>query len=164
MSRSVSCAFLIALAILGCTGSPAGPNNNNGNNSGVSGSAKLLTATWNGTAWTATAPLGAWFNGNFSVSGHDGQGHSLIIAGVNVTGPGTYSLAQGNANNLLGQIVDSSTGQLSTGYANGTGTLALTVVSLTRLTGTFSFTAATAAGSAGPTIVITNGTFDLSNP
>jgi hypothetical protein len=147
-----------ALAV-GCGGGSTSPDDGNSNTNG----AKVLTATINGTSFTATTVTSAYLGGNFTIVGNDGT-RSLQIAAINLTGPGTYSLNFPNPYSALGMIVD-GTGQFSTA-GGGTGSFVLTTAVLGHVKGTFTFTAYTSAGTGlgKPVVTVTNGVFDLTNP
>jgi len=161
MSRFTRSILLAALIAAGCGG---------GDTTGPDGDVaatgtKMLTASHNGAAWTATVRLGAYNQGTLTVAGHDGTGRNLNIAALRISGPGTYSLGPGNPNVAVATWVD-GTGQYSSAATGGSGTITLTAASLTRVTGTFSFVASSPSPSTGQvrTVSITNGTFDLTNP
>jgi hypothetical protein len=151
---------IVAFAAVGCGGN-SGDDNNNGNNNG---SVRTLTATINGTPFVGTTVSGGYLSGNLTIAGVNGN-RSLHINATNLTGTGTYSLNNGNANSALGEVVDADLGQFSSGYG-GVGTMTLTAASLTRVTGTFSFTAYTSAGTGlgKPVMTVTSGVFDISSP
>jgi hypothetical protein len=154
-SLTILATTFVALA---CGGSSStGPTTSN-NNSG-SGSGRTMTATYNGTAFAPTLLTSAYLNGAVSVNAAD-NARSLLIQALNVSGPGTYSLAPGNPNSALGQWIDAS-GSYSTGYVGGSGSLTLTVVQLGRVAGSFIFTVKNV--NAASTIALT-GTFDIKFP
>jgi len=167
---SIVLVTLAAFAVLACGGGgptdPAGSNNNggNGSNNNGGGSSRVLSASVNGAAFTGVTVSGTYLNGNLTVAGSNG-GRTLHIAAVNVAGPGTITFGIGNQWNALGQIIDNTAGQFSTGYG-GVGTLTLTTATLFRIKGTFSFTAYTAAGTGqgNPVMTVQNGSFDISVP
>jgi hypothetical protein len=153
--------LVLCMSTAACSGDGYGGPNNNGNNNGT---AKVLTATINGTAFAATSVTAAFLNGNLAIAGVSG-GRSIQLNAVNVSGPGTISLNLGNQWSALGQHIDGSVGQFSTGYG-GTGSLTLTTATLSRVTGTFTFTAYTSAGGGlgKPVITVLNGLFDITSP
>jgi hypothetical protein len=159
MRRAFPILTIVALAAMGCGGSDStgGDNNNNGH-------VRTLTATINGTAFVGTTVSGAYLDGSLTVAGVNGN-RSLHINATNLTGTGTYSLNTGNPNSALGEIVDGDLGQFSSG-SGGVGTMTLTAASLSRVTGTFSFTAYTSAGTGlgKPVMTVINGVFDISSP
>ena len=159
-TRRIPLAVAAALAI-GCGGgstNPDGTPNTNGNT-------KVLTATINGTAFTATTVSGAYLNGSISINGYNNQ-RSLTISAIGLNGPGTYSLTRGNPNSALAQIIgDAVAGTFSTGFG-GAGSITLTTAVLGHIKGTFTFTAYTVAGGGlgQPVVTVQNGTFDITNP
>lgn len=118
-----------------------------------------MTATYNGTTFTPTLLTSAYLNGQVAVNAADGA-RSLLINAINVSNTGTYSLAPGNANSALAQWVD-ATGNYSTGYVGGTGTVTFTVLQLGRVAGSFTFTVKNVNAA---TTVALNGTFDIKFP
>jgi len=143
----------------GCGGTKAteGPTGSNT-------SAKVLTASVNGTAFAATTVSGGFLNGSLTIAGVNGL-RSLNIAAINLSGPGTYSLNMGNPNSALAMFGDGNTGQFSTGYG-GTGSLTLTTATLGHIKGTFTFTAYTSAGGGlgKPVVTVLDGVFDITIP
>jgi hypothetical protein len=148
-----------ALAI-GCGGSSTGPDGTGGPNT----NAKVLTATINGSPFTATTLVGAYLGGSLTINGFNSV-RSLNISAINLNGPGTYSLGLGNPNSALAQVADGTTGQFSTGYG-GTGTLTLTIATLGHIKGQFTFTAYTSAGGGlgKPVVTVLDGVFDITTP
>lgn len=158
MRRAASILVFATLATAACS---SNTDDNGGNNNGTT---HTLTATINGTAFVGTTVSGAYFNGNLTIGGVNGN-RSLHINATNLAGTGTYSLNTGNPNSALGEIIDGDLGQFSSG-SGGVGTMTLTAASLTRVTGTFSFTAYTSAGTGlgKPVMTVTNGAFDITSP
>lgn len=157
MRRALLTLAIAALTTVGCGGGGTTTNNNNN-------SARTLTATINGTAFVGTTVSGTYYNGNLTVAGVNGN-RSVHINATNLAGTGTYSFGIGNPNSALGEVIDADLGQFSSGYG-GVGTMTLTAASLTRVTGTFSFTAYTSAGTGlgKPVMTVINGVFDISVP
>jgi Family of unknown function (DUF6252) len=159
MQRCRSLPLLAAaLFAFGCGGSSStGPTTSN--NTSGSGSGRTMTATYNGATFAPTLLTSAYLNGAVAVNAAD-NARSLLIQAVNISGPGTYSLAPGNPNSALGQWID-ATGSYSTGYVGGTGSVTLTVVQLGRVAGSFTFTVKNVNAA---TTVALNGTFDIKFP
>ena len=162
MSRRQQIAIIVAAAlIVGCGSSGTGPDGTGNTNT----STKVLTATINGTAFTATTVSGAYFNGTISINGSSNQ-RSLTISAIGLNGPGTYSLTRGNPNSALAQVIgDAAAGTYSTGFG-GAGSIKLTTAVLGHIKGTFTFTAYTVNGGGlgQPVVTVQNGTFDITNP
>jgi len=167
--RRLSLVSLVILALLAtsCTGSNSTPTTGPGGSTGGTGSVKVLHANINNvsTLFTATIISGAFSGGNLVISGTDGS-RTLTINAISIPGASTFTLNPGNIWNAIGQVIDGSVGTLSTGFTPGTGTVTLTTASLSRITGTFSFTAYSSLGatSGAPVATVFNGVFDISNP
>jgi hypothetical protein len=167
--RRALASLILAASAASCGGGSetTAPNGNNGNNNppnnNPGGTVKVLTASFNGTPFSATTLNGAYLNGSLSINGYDSQ-RTLTISAINIAGPGTITFGIGNQWSALAQSIDNR-GSFSTGFG-GTGTLTLTTATLFRVTGTFTFTAYTVAGGGlgQPVITVLNGTFDISNP
>ena len=130
-----------------------------------------MSATIDGTRWTATSPLGSAssFGGSQGVASISGlaTGATPFTPGlfISISAPlavGTYTL---NGSTFVsfslmdGLALRWAAEPFRTGAS---GTLTLTAASATRLTGTFSFTAvATTSGLSPETRTVTNGTFDV---
>jgi hypothetical protein len=158
--RLIGLIAATALAI-GCGGSgdSTGPTDEHPTN------AKVLTATINSAAFTANTVSGGYLNGALTINGVNGV-RSLTISAIGLNGPGTYSLSFGNANSALAQIIDGNTGQFSTGFTGGSGSITLSVATLGHVKGQFNFIAYTTAGTAAgrPVVTVQNGVFDITNP
>lgn len=166
MKRWIGLAWL-ALVAFGCggdNGNPTGPGNG-GNNGGNS-----MSATIDGQAWSNDA-------GGVSVSGApNDQGVGLmIITGIKVSpvssvsitlgyvlGPGTYPLG---VNHLTTQGGFGTYSRDSNGWvtplSGQAGSVTITTRTATRIAGTFNFTADPTGGSGGASVVVTNGSFDV---
>ena len=159
--RLVVAAAAFAIACGGDYGTDPDGNNNE-NNSGNT-SVKVLTATINGTPFTAATLNGAYLGGSLSINGFNTL-RSLTISAINLTGPGTYSLSIGNQRE---RMVQSATAPISSRRDSvAPARSRWTTATLFRLTGTFSFTAYTSAGGGlgNPVVTVINGVFDISVP
>jgi hypothetical protein len=58
--------------------------------------------------------------------------------------------------------MSNSAGGWGTGFAGGSGTITVTVLTATRIAGTFSFDAMPGSGAATGTLQVRNGVFDVS--
>jgi hypothetical protein len=150
----------LALVAAACSGDdegdPTGPNGN-GN---VNGDGNV-TATVNGVSWrSARAGDRVTRNGQFYGISAVNPPYALVLGIGNVTGPGTFSLnlATGNGSSA---IISNATGGWGTAFSGGTGTVTVTVLTASRIAGTFSFDAVPGSGSATGTMQVRNGTFDL---
>jgi hypothetical protein len=160
-------AAIAALAALGCGGgddddggNPAGPGGGGGATNGS------FTVTINGTTWRATGNVSVT-RGQNNFIGIAGTGlagsttYAIVVGIANATGPGTHTLnvfSGGDGSSVT--IGSGAAVGYSTGLQGGSGTLTVTSVTSNRIVGTFSGTAIP-AGSGGPNLVLTSGTFDL---
>lgn len=161
--RAISVAAVV-VCMVGCGASSDGSTDPNGSSGTISGSGKTLTATFNGADFKPNLMTAVYNAGTVAINANDG-GHSLLINGLGVSAPGTYSFAPGNANSLLGQWIDSNAGTYSTGFTGGTGTITFTVLQVGRVAGSFNFVTrggvTTTTAAQNVTLV---GTFDIKFP
>ena len=151
MRRTAQSVLLVVLA--GCGGDNTGP--------GGGGNA-AFSATIDGTPWTASAAsthAGGSANGTFTITGAESGANptALGITVFNIAGPGTYPLGVGGS--VVGgtAAVTSGASAFLTPLSGSAGTVTISAVSATHITGTFAFT----AGVAPSTRVVTGGSFDL---
>jgi hypothetical protein len=155
---SLSYALLLgALACGGSSDSPTGPPVNAGN----SGGARTMTATYNGTGFNPTILTSVYLSNQVGVNASDGK-HNLAIAATNITNPGTYSVAPGDANSAIANWID-DTGDYSC-LSAGSGTVRFKVLELGRVAGSFNFVAKTTATSTQTKSMNVVGTFDIKFP
>lgn len=155
--RTVFVSF--ALLVAGCGGDDGGSTGPDGNGN-ITGDGNV-TATVNGVSWRSSrAGDHVTRNGQFYGIGAVNPPYALVLGIGNVAGPGTFSLdlATGNGSSA---IISNSTGGWGTAFSGGSGTVTVTVLTATRIAGTFSFNAVPGSGSATGTIQVRNGTFDL---
>jgi hypothetical protein len=151
------------LGTLGCGGDDnggTGPGNNQG--TALNGT---FAAQIGGAGWSATGTVSVDREDNFlglGASGFAGStAYALVIGLGNVTGPGTYTVAAGNANGSS-IVVGSSTGAgWTTFLGNGTGSVTITTLTANRVAGTFTADASPTTGGATGTLQIRNGAFDV---
>lgn len=155
MRRALSyVVFTILIAGTACgggSGNPTAPP--------ASAGAGTMTAQVNGSAWTATITKRAFVSGGLlSVQGQDGSNRIITIV-ARASGSGTYSLSVGNGigHNALYTVAPNSWG---TALVGGIGTLTITTLTASQVTGTFSFTAISNV-SGTPPVQVANGQFDL---
>jgi hypothetical protein len=143
----------------GSTGYPTNPGGNN------NGSSKVISMNVNGIGRTASTVSGAWLGTNFVMSGTFGtNGGSLNISANAVSSTGTYQLGPGNSGGFIATWVDTN-GQHSSLASGGGGSINITILTPSRISGTFQFTAATTVSSGQPHVVnITNGSFNIIVP
>ena len=163
MRRASSIIALIGLVTVGACGgdggndNPTGPNNENQT---VTGDGNVR-ATINGAAWRSLKSGDrVTRNGNFYGIATVNLPYALVLGVANVTGPGTFNLNL-SAGNGSSAIISNSTGGWGTAFNGGSGTITVTTLTATRIVGTFSFDAVPGSGSATGTVVVRNGTFDL---
>lgn len=155
MPQSRVLASFTALALLaGCGG---------GGNEDLTGPSSngTMSATINGTAWSATTVTQASRAGNVLTIGGSNPSWQLLLTIPNVTAPGTYTVA---ATGGTMQLVQANAGGAAwtASMLGGTGSLTVTTLSSTRAVGTFTFTGnATAGTPAGGTRNVTAGQFDV---
>lgn len=152
---------LFALGGCGDDDNPAGPG---GPGDGA------MTAKIDGAAWasdpnnaaavaTAAAPGLYTVTGGKVLSGSNVQFVTFTL--YNIEGTGTYPLGCGPmAVGGSGGTGDANTGWI-TPLSGAAGSVTITALSVTRIAGTFSFTAEVAVGSATGVKSVTEGTFDL---
>lgn len=152
MGRTLQALLLVLLAA--CGGDGTGPGGGGGN--------AAFSATIDGTPWTGaelTTRANGSANGTFTITGAETGANptSLGITVFNIAGPGTYPLGVGGS--VVGGTAAISAGASSflTPLSGSAGTVTITAVSATHITGTFAFT----AGAAPTTRVVTGGSFDL---
>jgi len=144
-------AALIATAACGGGSSPTGPQPG-------SASPGTMTAQVNGAAWTATVVKRAFFSsGLLTVQGSDGSRIITIVVRTSTTG--SFSLAVGNGlgHNALYTVVPAC--NWATGLG-GSGTVTISAISASNVSGTFSFTGISNISGTAPA-TITNGQFNL---
>jgi hypothetical protein len=149
-------APLLACLILSlaCGKSSTGPKTNPG---GAAFSAKI-----DGTQWSsAFAQAAGGSDGVFSLVGSDASGTAMSLTLQRVGATGTYPLGVGGV--VPGGIatISASSKAWSTPLSGAAGSVTVTAISATHITGTFQYEATPfLAGSPGNRAV-TNGTFDL---
>lgn len=161
------CAVVVAAA---CGGSGDGGG-------GPSGGGAGMTARINGTSWSATqvqvGVVSPQIPGSITISGIKVSGTStssiLLLLGF-VGGPGTYPLGVNLASTPggEGELLETSSTSVEnrgTPFSGGSGTLVVTTLSATQMTGSFEFVAEPILGSTFTgNKTITNGSFDITLP
>jgi hypothetical protein len=152
-----SCAVvLFALIIVGC-GDSSGPGTGGGG---------PMSATIDGAAWssqTFASQAGGGVNGGFSIVGGSASASSptLAITLSNISEPGTYPLGVGGTVRGGIAIVGQGASSWSTPGSGSAGTIVITVLTASRIAGTFSFVATPSFGQTGANRTVTGGTFDM---
>lgn len=138
-------------------------SNNSTDTGGPPGDAGLR-ATIDGQAWVsnfANATAGA--NGIFAISGSSLNasvtGMSLVLYYIDK--PGTYPLGVGGSVKGGLGVLSGGGASWATPLSGSAGTVSITSVSATRITGTFAYTAPPQTGQSTAIRTVTNGQFDL---
>ena len=117
-----------------------------------------LTASIDGSAFTATTVTGTYASNVLAFSGLGGSGTQILISIPNVTTTGTFDVGIGQAG--VAQVVV-GTQVWTTALTGGTGSVVITALSSSQASGTFTFTAPASTGGATGTKVVTSGTFTI---
>lgn len=167
-SHHVLPAVAVVLAVLvsgmacGSSTAPSG-SGGIGTGTGNGGNATVMTATIDGTSFTATSASAIVRNNILAVSGALGSGTNITTLAFATTATvGTNRIAPGTGVNANYQAVS---GTAASGWLasdnQGSGTVTINTLTSSRASGTFSFTLAPVSGNAaGPKSVLA-GTFDL---
>lgn len=161
---------IVLAALAACGGSsPTDPNGNGGGGGG--GTGNLLSATIDGTAWSAVnstvtasantsqLPGGLLFSGNTI----NQPGQALIFTLGRIAGPGTYPLGVNQGTNAGGALT-MTLGSTSwwTPLNGDAGSITITSMANGRVQGTFTANLVRLAGTGGAaTVSITNGKFNV---
>ena len=106
----------------------------------------VINATIDGAAWRSTSARAQYGTATLlRVSGWDSTS-ALSVSFGPFSGPGTYALVQGDATVYGSLLVPGSQGW-STRGAGGTGSVTITKITASHITGTFSFMAVPSNGS-----------------
>lgn len=157
-NRLVTAAAAV-LFLGGCGSSPSGPNGGGGDDA-------PFAAQIDGAAWTSaaisTSAHGSQ-NGTFTMIGSTVTANaiSMSLTLYNIGAPGTYPLGVGPTVPGGTALVMAGTQSWSTPLSGAAGTVTVTTVSATHITGTFSFVATPFSGGATGNRTVAQGTFDL---
>lgn len=136
----------------------------NDGGTGPNGLTGTFKATIDGSAWVATtAAAAASAGGIFTLTGVAANGTAVTMSLYSVDAPGVYPLGVGGT--VAGGIatVTATPSLWSTPLSGAAGTVTITAVSPTHITGTFSFNAPPTIGqTVTNTRAVTAGQFDLS--
>ncbi len=152
-------AFLLIgiLALAGCGGDDDNPTNPGGGGGNQSAG---VSATVNGSSWNAVAVQAVNNSGIVGIGASEAGAYSSIGLGWQDTGASSYTFGVGTVANGTVIGTDGTTWQASGNM--GSGSINVTALDATHVSGTFSFTAQRILGSAEPeTITVTGGTFDV---
>lgn len=130
--------------------------NDDDNNNGTGGS---MSARVDGTSWTASlAVAAANTNGVLSVTGSGSDGTQCNITLYNIPGTGTYTVGGDPSNANTGRWTGSinAVDTYTTMVGQGTGTVEITELTASKVSGSFSFTAKNTLQNQ---VSVTQGTF-----
>jgi hypothetical protein len=150
----VRMAMLAAIVVFGsasdCKNEATGPT------------ADTMFATIDGASWSAATITGTLEGDRLTIRGESTGGESIEITTV-ATMTGTQTIGGFAGDHLTFVLTDQLTTRSWRAFtANGSGTLTLTRLSATRVSGTFSFTSLPTPGStASGNRVAASGTFDI---
>jgi hypothetical protein len=119
-----------------------------------------IGAQVNGQAWSGLVRSATHVNGTLTITGTDTSQRTILVAAALVTTPGTYQLNQGNPNGAIASVIEGAA-IWSSSVSGGSGTLTVTILTATRVAGSFTFTGLPATPSATGTRAVTGGQFDL---
>ncbi len=158
-------AFVNSLAVfafaVACGGSdPSGPTQTT--NLVTNGS---FSANINGTAWSGVGRVSVAASGGLLTIAAASGTYVLSFGIGPFSGPGTFSLVYAplaNPPSASQAIVILGNQAWGTSVQGGTGNIAITTYTASRVAGTFSFDApSSASGGAGAALHVTNGSFDV---
>jgi len=86
---------------------------------------------------------------------------AITIVCLNVHGLGATTLDELASNGSHASVSERTSPSWNTQNDGGTGTVVITALTPSHVVGTFSFDAPSSAGSAGGTLHVTNGSFDI---
>lgn len=154
--RLTTLAFAASLTLV------AACSSDNPTPSGTNNSGSPMSASINGTQWSATTASASASSNVISISGLrlTAPNYTVGITLSNVASTGTYPLGV-NATNFGGQVVVSNlTGGWSTPINGAAGQINITTLSSSRIAGTFSFNATPISQTTG-NLTVTGGSFDV---
>jgi hypothetical protein len=129
-------------------------------NMGPNGPTSTMSAVVSGSVWLTASRSFTYLGQVLTITGQNVAGLRVQVAMANVTSIGIYQLGPGNPNGALGNVINGSSIWASS-LEGGTGSLQLTLLTPSRVSGTFSFTAVPASGGATGTQPVTGGSFDI---
>jgi hypothetical protein len=119
-----------------------------------------IGAQVNGQPWSATTRGATHVSGTLTITGTDASQRTVLVAAANVTAPGTFQLTLGNPNGAIASVIEGGA-IWSSSLSGGSGTLTVSILTATRVAGSFTFTGVPATVSATGTRAVTGGQFDL---
>jgi hypothetical protein len=127
----------------------------------------VLTATIGGQSWNAATMVSTGTPSTILVFGGSNTRHSINIALSNIPGPGTYAIGGGVLSSVQvgappGQPVSGPLCCWNGSFAGSTGSVTISTITATRMTGTFSFVLRPGgAGAATAPLTVANGSFNV---
>jgi hypothetical protein len=125
-----------------------------------------LSATINGSSWLGTVDatatrIVAGGSTIISVGGSNAGGGTTLGMAFSGAGPGTYQI--GGAGDATNGVIYEGSQQWAANVSGGTGSITVTSISSTAVSGTFQFTAVPVSGTgATGTLLVESGQFNLS--
>jgi hypothetical protein len=169
--RTVAISILCAAVACGGDSGTTSPGGTSGGTSGGASTGFHITAKIDGTAWTSTAGSehanipsilpGLYTFTGAQFSGSAATNYIIAVTLYDIAGPGTYPLGVGPTTPGGSVILSNTTGGWATPQSGADGSITITTLTSTRMTGTFNVTVGAATGSATGTKTITDGDFDL---
>jgi hypothetical protein len=155
LAKLVSITLLVSSAA--CGGSDSTTGTNGSNNSGAA-----MSATIDGTAWSAPSPAASYQDTRVTIVGADvALTNSITMSFVAAT-TGTYSFALSSTSSAVAILTKNKGAQgFSTAAQTGGGSVTVTTLTSHHLVGTFAFDAVGNPASLGMAHV-TSGKFDIS--
>ncbi len=158
-------AGLLLGSTTGCGGGGGGGGGGGVTGPGASGP---MSARIDGVQWTSDQAGGGLSAGHplagmYVIPGRKASGTTTTFIDLtlyNVAGPGTYPLGVNSTTFGGTAIVGNNTGGFGTPLSGAAGSATVTVLTATRIAGTFAFTATPVTGTAAGTRTVTEGTFD----
>ena len=158
LQRAFVSALLVALTACGGDVGPTGPG---GGPNGSHFTARIDGAPWTSTSGSELSGVPLSTPGLYSMTGFQVGGYLIVLVLYNIPGPGTYPLGVGpTVTGGYAQITD-ATGGWVTPQSGEAGSVTITTLTASRMTGTFEFTAPAFTGTATGTRTVTDGSFDL---
>ena len=164
-------ALFAAAFLVACDNNASGPSigigtSGGGSGSGSGGAKGTLTARIDNGTWTATTGVSASLTaGVLSVSGADPTYSLAFTVAATTAGtyviPGPAGVQAGNSAVLTAFQSGASNAAWTANATGGTGTVMITSLSTSAVSGTFSFLMVPSSTSTSDTRSITNGTFSI---
>jgi hypothetical protein len=162
--RALAFSLVLSLALVAC-GGDASPTGSGGPNEPIITSNGWMTATINGSFWSAEfiTPATGQVGQIRTVGGSSQNGTTVAFAWMD-NGDTTFTVGAPNSIGfnavvaVAGQGYQAGPPDLGIG---GSGTMTITSLTANRISGTFSFELVRTSGQSGPGASITNGQFDI---